>query len=77
MLPKYGSILQYYLGYSDNLNEWKASFKSRTDSASHLELPNMENVPLVKDMPNCSSLSLCLMPKICHYSFVFCKVSTN
>ena len=33
---------------SDNLNEWKASFKSSTDNTSHLELPNTENVSLSK-----------------------------
>ena len=30
-LPKYGSSLQYHFEFSDNLNEWKASFKSNTD----------------------------------------------
>ena len=48
MLPKYGSILQYFLEFSDNLNEWKAFFKSRTDKTSQLELPNTENVSLSK-----------------------------
>ena len=39
---------QYFLEFSDNLNEWSASFKSRTDNTSHLELPNIENVSLSK-----------------------------
>ena len=33
---------------SDNCNEWNASFRSRTDSTSHLELPNTENVSFSK-----------------------------
>ena len=48
MLPKYGSIPQYFREFSDNFNEWKASFKSRTDKTSHLERPNTENVSLCK-----------------------------
>ena len=28
--------------------EWNASFKSKTDNNSHLQLPNTENVPLTK-----------------------------
>ena len=48
MLPKYGSILQYLLEFSDNLKEWSASFKSRPNNTSHLELPNTENVSLSK-----------------------------
>ena len=48
VLPKYGSIPQYFLEFSDNLNEWKVSFKSRTDNTSHLELPNTENVSFHK-----------------------------
>ena len=43
-LPKYGSIPQYFLELSVNLNEWNASFKSSTNSTSHLELPNNVNV---------------------------------
>ena len=31
-LPKYGSIPQYFLEFSVNLNEWNASFKSNTDN---------------------------------------------
>ena len=46
MLPKYGSIPQYSLEFSDNLKEWNESFKSKTDRTSHLELPNTENVSL-------------------------------
>ena len=42
------SIPQYFLEFSGNLNEWKASFKSRTDNASHLELPNTGNISLSK-----------------------------
>ena len=45
-LPKYGSILQYFLEFSDNLNEWKVSFRSNTDNTSHLEFPNTEKVSL-------------------------------
>ena len=45
-LPKYGSILQYFFEFSDSLNEWKASFRSSTDSTSHFEFPNTENVSL-------------------------------
>ena len=48
MLPKQGSIPQYFLEFSNNLNEWKASFKPRTDNTSHLDLPNTENVTLSK-----------------------------
>ena len=48
MLPKYGSIPQYFLEFSDSLQEWIASFKSRTDNTSLLELPNTENVSLIK-----------------------------
>ena len=43
-LPKYGSIPQYFLELSVNLSEWNASFKSSTDSTSHLELPSNVNV---------------------------------
>ena len=32
--------------------EWEASFKSRTDNTSHLELPNTENVSLSKGYAN-------------------------
>ena len=48
MLTKYGCIPQYFLGFSDNLNEWNASFKSNADSILHQELPNNENVSLSK-----------------------------
>ena len=44
VLPKYGSIPQYIFEFSDNLVEWIASFKSNTDCALHLKLPNTENV---------------------------------
>ena len=56
-------ILEYstvFLEFSDNLNEWKASFKSRTDSISHLELPNTENVSLIKGYAKLFLLSLLL-----------------
>ena len=36
------------LEFSDNLREWNASFKSKTDNTSHFELPNTENVSLTK-----------------------------
>ena len=45
-LPKYGSIPQYFCDFSDSLKEWKASFKSKTDITSHLELPNNAKVSL-------------------------------
>ena len=32
--------------FCDSLNEWKASFKSSTNSTSHFEFPNTENVSL-------------------------------
>ena len=32
--------------FSDNLKEWNASFKSKTDCTSHLEFPNTENISL-------------------------------
>ena len=48
MLPKYGSIPKYFFEFSDNLREWKASFRSNTDNTSHFELPNTENVSLTK-----------------------------
>ena len=47
-LPKYGSIPQYFFEFYDNLNEWSASFKYNTESTSHQELPNTENVSLSK-----------------------------
>ena len=43
-LSKYGCIPQYFLELSVNLSEWNASFKSSTDSSSHLEPPNSMNV---------------------------------
>ena len=43
-LPKYGSIPQYFLELSVDLSEWNASFKSSTNSTSHLEPPNRVNV---------------------------------
>ena len=30
------------------IKKWNASFKSRTDNVSHLELPNTENISLSK-----------------------------
>ena len=48
VLPKYGSIPQYFFAFFDNFSEWNASFKSNTDSTSHLELPYTENVSLSK-----------------------------
>ena len=48
VLPKYESIPQYLFEFSNNLSELNASFKSNTDSTSHLELPNTENVSLSK-----------------------------
>ena len=47
-LPKYGSIPQYFIEFSDNHNEWNVSFKSRTDSTSYLELPNTEKISFSK-----------------------------
>ena len=44
-LPKYRSIPQYFLEFSDNLKEWNASFKSKTDRTLHLELPNTKMYP--------------------------------
>ena len=38
----------YFLEFSDNLKEWNASIKSRTDNTSYPELPNTENVSLSK-----------------------------
>ena len=32
----------------DSLKDWKASSKSNTDNTLHLELPNMEDVSLIK-----------------------------
>ena len=48
MLQKYGSIPQYLFEFSDNLGEWNASFKSKTDNISHFKLPSTENVSLIK-----------------------------
>ena len=48
VLPKYGSIPQYFLELSVNLSEWNVSFKSNTDSTSHLEPPNSMNVSFNK-----------------------------
>ena len=45
---KYGSIPQYILELSVNLSEWNASFKSSTNSTSHLEPPNNMNVSFNK-----------------------------
>ena len=46
-LPKYGRIPQYIFEFSDNLSEWKASFRSNTERQSHLELPNIANVSFI------------------------------
>ena len=73
MLPKYGSIPQYFLEFSDNLKEWNASFKSRTDSTSHLELPNTENVSLSKGYAKLIFAILtfrCLKSVTTHLSFM-------
>ena len=48
VLPKYGKIPQYLLKFSESLRERNASFKSSTDSTSHLELSNTENVSFSK-----------------------------
>ena len=48
MLPKYGSISQYLFEFYDSLSECNASFKSNTDSTSHVELSNTENVSFSK-----------------------------
>ena len=48
VLPKYGSIPQYFLELSVNLREWNASFRSSTDNTSHLELPNSMNMSFNK-----------------------------
>ena len=45
-LPKYGSIPQYLFESSESRNEWNASFKSNTESTSHLEFPRTENMYL-------------------------------
>ena len=76
MLEKQGSIPQYF-EFSDNLKEWNASFKSKTDSTLHLELPNMENVYLSKGY---ARLFLAILMFKCLKSvttLVFCKFSTN
>ena len=39
-----GNIPQYLLEFSKILKKWNASFKSKTDDTSHLEVPNTENV---------------------------------
>ena len=58
MLPKYVSIPQYILVFSDNLKEWYASFKSKTNMTSQLEMPNTENVSLSKGKLSYPSLFL-------------------
>ena len=35
----------------NNLNEWNAAFKSKTDNTSHLELCSIENVSLSQGEP--------------------------
>ena len=48
MLPKYGKIPQNHFEFSESPKEWNASFRSKTDSTLHLELPNIGNVSLSK-----------------------------
>ena len=36
VLPIYGKIQQNLFEFSKSLNEWNASFKSKTDNTSHL-----------------------------------------
>ena len=43
-----GVFHSIFLEFSDNLKEWNVSFRSRTYSTSHLELPNTKNVSLSK-----------------------------
>ena len=64
--------MQYFFECSDNLKEWNASFKSKTDSTSHLELPNTEMYHYIVDMPGCSlqTSHLCLQSVTTHLSFV-------
>ena len=45
-LLKYGSIPQYLFEFSDNLSEWKESFRFNTERTSHFELSNTENMSL-------------------------------
>ena len=52
-LPKYDNIPQYLFEFSNSLSEWNASLKCNTDSTSHLELPNTENISFKRDMLNC------------------------
>ena len=47
-LPKYHKIPQNLLEFSKSLKEWNASFKSKTNNTSHLELHNTKNVSLSK-----------------------------
>ena len=58
MLPKYTSVPQYFLEFSDHHKECNASFKSRTDNTSHLECPNTENVYLSEGYAKFSLLTL-------------------
>ena len=39
-------FLLYLFEFSDNLSEWKASFRSNTERTLHFELPNTENMSL-------------------------------
>ena len=78
VLSKYGSIPQYFFEFSDNHNEWNTSFKSNTNSTSHLELPNTENVSLSKGY---AKLFLAILMFRCLKSVTTllssCKFSTN
>ena len=60
VLSQDGSIPQYVFEFSDNLSEWNASFKSNTDSTSHLELPNTDNVSLSRGYARLFWLFSCL-----------------
>ena len=56
---------------SESLKEWNASFRSKTDSTSHLELPSIKNVSLSKGYTRLSLAILTFqMPEIHYYSFV-------
>ena len=75
-LPKYGNIPQYLFDFSDNPNEWNASFKSNTHSTSHLELPNTENISFSKGY---AILFLVILTFRCLKSVtaLLCHFSTN
>ena len=76
MLPKYGSVLQYFFEFSDNLREWKASFKSKTDNTSHFELPSTENVSVTKGYAKLFFTILTFKYlKNCYYSLISSQFS--